>query len=398
MSEWKEIILDDVTIKITDGAHHSPKEHKGGMPMFSIKDMREQGFYYDNAKTISTDDYQKLINSGCQPEMDDILIAKDGSVLKHVFRVKDKPDYVLLSSIAIVRPDKSLIDPTFLVYTIKEPATKDLILSNFVGGSGVPRIVLKDFKQVDLSIPSLSKQKAIAEVLSSLDDKIDLLHRQNKTLEQMAETLFRQWFVEEAKEDWEEYPITELFEVRDGTHDSPKKKEIGKKLITSKHLNPNRIDFESAYYISEEDYNTVNRRSKVETKDVLFSMIGTIGNIYIEESEIIDYSIKNVGLFKTSQNINWCYFTYLWLKSDLGQEFIHENRSGSTQEYISLGSLRSIMFKLPSKDFVLEFNERVTDYFSKIKCNQIQILTLEKMRDTLLPKLMNGEVKVSVDE
>jgi type I restriction enzyme S subunit len=102
--------------------------------------------------------------------------------------------------------------------------------------------------------------------------------------------------VEEVNEDWEEISITSLFEVKDGTHDSPKPREYGKKLITSKHLNSYAIDFDNAYYISEEDYEQINRRSLVETGDILFSMIGTIGTIYLEQSDRVDYAIKNIGV------------------------------------------------------------------------------------------------------
>ena len=126
-------------------------------------------------------------------------------------------------------------------------------------------------------------------------------------------------------------------------------------------------------------------------------MIGTIGNLYLEESEDINYAIKNIGLFKTSQNPQWSYFTYLWLKSELGNRFIHENRSGSTQEYISLGSLRSISFFVESERQVIKFNSLIKDYFQKIKFNQTQIRILEKLRDTLLPKLMSGDVRIQMN-
>ena len=125
MSEWKETTLGEISLKITDGAHHSPKEFDCGKPMFSVKNMRDQGFDYNGVKTISDEDFVKLVNSGCQPQKDDILIAKDGSVMKHVFRVKGAIDYVLLSSIAIVRPDKSKVNPSYLVYAIKDPSTTD---------------------------------------------------------------------------------------------------------------------------------------------------------------------------------------------------------------------------------------------------------------------------------
>ena len=125
-------------------------------------------------------------------------------------------------------------------------------------------------------------------------------------------------------------------------------------------------------------------------------MIGTIGRIYLEQSDEVNYAIKNIGLFKTSQNLIWTYFTFLWLKSSIGEEFIHEYRSGSTQEYIALGNLRSIVFKVPTISRVEEFYNLVAPYFNKIKSNQQQIRTLTSLRDTLLPKLMSGEVKVEM--
>lgn len=279
----------------------------------------------------------------------------------------------------------------FLYYFLK-----NIDFSSFNTGSAVPSLNRNHIHEYEIQLPPLPEQKAIASVLSSLDDKIDLLHQQNQTLEALAETLFRQWFIEEVKEDWEELRIVDLFGVKDGTHDSPKQKEFGKKLITSKHLFNFYIDLNSAYFISEEDYYNINKRSKVERGDILFSMIGTIGNIYLEDSENIDYAIKNIGLFKTSQNLNWKYFTYLWLKSNLGRDFIFENISGSTQEYISLGSLRSINFKVPNIETVILFNTKVKTLFDKLYINQQQIQTLTQLRNTLLPKLMSGEVRVKV--
>lgn len=125
-------------------------------------------------------------------------------------------------------------------------------------------------------------------------------------------------------------------------------------------------------------------------------MIGTIGLTYMEQSSNINYAIKNIGLFKTSQNQDWAIYTYLWLKSSIGQQFVDEHKSGSTQEYVSLGSLRSIAFLKPPIDRLLEFNKVTSSYFSKLYLNRKQISTLVKLRDTLLPKLMSGEVRVAV--
>jgi type I restriction enzyme S subunit len=217
----------------------------------------------------------------------------------------------------------------------KQKANYDFVFYNLMGrydelvskktGSGQQNLNGKIIKEIEIDLPSLPEQKAIASVLSSLDDKIDLLHRQNKTLEAMAETLFRQWFIEEAKEDWDEVTVSSLFEVRDGTHDSPKQSPIGYPLVTSKHIGDGVLDFDSCYLISSDDYDKVNARSKVETGDILLSMIGTLGRTYLECDEV-NYAIKNIGLFKTSQNPVWKYFIYLWLNSVQGKQFVDEHK------------------------------------------------------------------------
>jgi type I restriction enzyme S subunit len=122
-------------------------------------------------------------------------------------------------------------------------------------------------------------------------------------------------------------------------------------------------------------------------------MIGTIGLIYFEQSDTINYAIKNIGLFKTSQNLNWTYYTYLWLTSLLGKDFVYSNKSGSTQEYISLTNLRNIIYCKPPLELLDSFNAGMKKIFEKIKSNTVQIQTLSKARDTLLPKLMSGQVR-----
>lgn len=188
--------LDQICKKITDGSHQSPKEDPTGYPMISVKDMTEFGFDLSKAKHISKNDFEKLVKQGCKPEVDDILIAKDGSVMKHIFRVRNADNIVLLSSIAILRPNKEIVYPDFLVYSLKNNRVKEDILNNYVSGSGVPRIVLKDFKKVELDIPNLDLQINISKKLRSLDDKIELNTQINQTLEQIAQALFKSWFVD----------------------------------------------------------------------------------------------------------------------------------------------------------------------------------------------------------
>lgn len=397
MSEWKDCKLGDAPFEIIDGdrGKNYPKKDEffehGYCLFLNTKNVTNNGFAFTELNFI-TKGKDELLRKGKLKKYDLVLTTR-GTVGNVGFYNENIAfeNIRINSGMVIIRPNG--IDERFN-YQLFNYLKKHF--GTFTTGSAQPQLPIRDLKEIPFQLPPLPEQKAIASVLSSLDDKIDLLHRQNKTLEAMAETLFRQWFVEEAQEDWKETVITELFEIRDGTHDSPKQSPVGKPLITSKHIGTNRLDIKNAYLISEDDFHNVNKRSKVETNDILFSMIGTIGLTYLEQSETVDYAIKNIGLFKASQNPDWRYYTFLWINSYLGKEFIHEYRSGSTQEYIALGSLRGIVFDVPPLNLLLEFNKVIHTYFQKIKNNMLQIHTLEKLRDTLLPKLMSGKVKVAI--
>lgn len=144
--------------------------------------------------------------------------------------------------------------------------------------------------------------------------------------------------------------FSEFLDVRDGTHDSPKRVNVGKKLITTKNLEDNRIDFTNAKNISLNDFKRINERSRVDQFDILLSMIGTVGNVYQERSAFPDYAIKNLALLKFHGDellSNWMNY---YLQSKKGQSKIHQRLSGGTQQYISLTDLRNIEITLPNRD------------------------------------------------
>ena len=196
MSEWKEIILEKVCNKITDGSHFSPKLLSNGTRIIAtVKDMGEYDFDYSKCKKISEEEYQSLLKNDCKPLKNDILFSKDGTIGK-IIVFDGKMDLVILSSIAILRPNIDLVNPKFLGYYLKSYKSQNEINENYKSGSVIPRVILKDFKRVPISLPSLPTQTAIAEILSSFDDKIELNNKINKELEDLAQTLFKRWFID----------------------------------------------------------------------------------------------------------------------------------------------------------------------------------------------------------
>lgn len=194
--EWPIVTLQDACETITDGAHASPKDCPGGLPMASVKDMARWGIDVKSSRTISPDDFEDLVRNGCQPQIGDVLIAKDGATcLDTVCEFKQPDKIVLLSSVAILRPSKRL-HSGYLRYYLDCADTRAMLKAGYVSGSAIPRVVLKDFRRAPIPLPPLAEQKAIARVLGALDDKIELNRRMNATLEAMARALFQSWFVD----------------------------------------------------------------------------------------------------------------------------------------------------------------------------------------------------------
>ncbi len=158
--------LDILCSKITDGSHTSPKAVENGYKMPSVKDMQSNGFDFSTCKQISENDYFNLVANGCRPEKNDILIAKDGSMLKYAFVQSESMDIVLLSSIAILRPKLDIVNPYYLAHYFRQQSFRETVIREHSSKGGVPRIILKNFKKIQVPIPSLEEQ---GRIVASLD-------------------------------------------------------------------------------------------------------------------------------------------------------------------------------------------------------------------------------------
>ena len=168
-SNWSKVSLDDVCTRITDGSHYSPSDVPGApYPMYSVKNMKTYGFDSASCKHITPEDFHKMQKSDCVPKLNDILVAKDGSYLKEIFICSEEKDEAILSSIAIFRPNTKVIIPEILLYLLKQPSVRKDVGDNFVSGSALPRIVLKDFKKYTFLLPPITEQLKIGTVLHTI--------------------------------------------------------------------------------------------------------------------------------------------------------------------------------------------------------------------------------------
>ena len=374
MEEWKECKLEEICTKITDGSHFSPQACQTGYPMFSVKDMHEYGFDYSNCKHISAKDFESMKNGDCVPQKGDILVAKDGSFLKQIFECKETKEEAILSSIAMFRPNQDFITPTFLCYLLKSPKVYNYIASNCVSGSALPRIVLKDFKKVSMQVPPLPTQQKIAAILSSLDDKIELNNKINTNLEQQAGALFKNWFVDfepfggKMPEGWKVGKLSDLIAVKYGK-DHKKLNDGNYPVYGSGGI---------MRYVEKFLY---------DKESVLIPRKGTLNNVfYINEPF---WSVDTI-FYTEMKKENIAKYVYFFVK---GKD-LNSMNAGSAVPSMTTEILNAIEVVIPSDEYLEKFENIVSPMFKQIKQCIIENENLTCIRDTLLPKLMNGEIEV----
>ena len=369
--------------------------------MFSVKDMEEYGFNYNDCKLISSEDFAEMKSTGCVPEKDDILIAKDGSYLKQIFICKESREEAILSSIAIFRPDKNIIEPRFLLYLLKSPQVFNYIKTNCVSGSAIPRIVLKSFKDVYMRVPeSLTEQKRISNFLEDIDNKIITNRRINENLEAQAQALFKSWFV-----DFEPFRDGEFVESELGM--IPK----GWKILSFKDFiiaSNEKAPVDSLPEYSVTNSGIIPRDSKFNKKlsksssmnkvlrknNLVFGMSRDILNWGIMEDEIGGVSSAyNVYIIdKTKVNP-----TYLRLFMVAKISYFHSLIGTAAREGQSLdkGQLMQKNIYLPKYNILQDFLSIYESINNKLSTIEQESRRLATLRDTLLPRLMSGELKVN---
>ena len=165
---WPIQSMDQVCEVVTDGSHFSPEDAGEGYPMLSVKDMGESDFDYSDCKHVSQKDYDYLVKNGCKPLAGDVLIAKDGSFFKKGFVVKEEKEQAILSSIAIMRPKKSLMNPDYLVKFLLSDKVLSTV-SSMTSGTALKRVILKKFKSMKVTVPPIDLQNEFVDFVNQVD-------------------------------------------------------------------------------------------------------------------------------------------------------------------------------------------------------------------------------------
>ena len=385
-SNWITATIDDVCTVVTDGAHNSPKSVEQGHYMASVKDFAEFGFDFSNCKQIGEEDYEKLRNQGCVPEKNDILVGKDGArYFEDIIIYKQDERPALLSSIAILRADCRKITPEFLYYTLKSPAVRKDVRDNYGSGSAIPRIVLKDFKRMPFSFPSIEEQRKITNLCSAIDAKIQINNAINENLEQQAKALYQQMFIENTCPNWIEGSLRDIADITMGQ--SPSGSSYNEDGIGTIFFQ-GRAEF-SFRFPTIRLYTTEPKRMAY-ANDILMSVRAPVGDLNIAHT---DCCIGR-GLAAIHSKTNHQSFV-LYTMFSLRKQLDVFNGEGTVFGSINRNSLNDMPILIPSDETIEEFEKIVAPMDAAIRNNYDEICRLQAVRDSLLPRLMSGELDVS---
>ncbi len=444
-SEWREYKLSEITSKITKGTTPSSKD--GGFSTTGINYIKAESVGYngriDSSKFsfISLDIHKKFKRS--QLEKNDILFSMAGVHLGKSALVKK--EYLPANTnqaLALIRHIASIVNPYYLLFFLQQKSIINFV-NNSTSQSAQPNINLQEIGNLDIYLPPLETQKKIAHILSTLDDKIELNRKMNQTLEEMAQALFKSWFVDfdpvhakagcssdeelelAAKElgiskevlelfpsefeesglgmipkGWEVLTIGNIAKVIDCLH-SKKPNDLGvdtgNVLLQLKNIQDDGLlKTVDNYFISNEDYEKWISRIEVTKNDFIITNVGRVGAVARIPSDFKAAIGRNITAIRVLEEFNYISFLHTLLTSAyMKSEINNKTDIGTILDALNVKNIPQLRFVIAPNNVMNYFEELIVPIQDQRENNQLEMQTLQKTRDTLLPKLLSGELDVS---
>ena len=391
--ERKKVPISSLCVGIYDGPHATPPKSDSGAVFLGISNFSNGRLDLSNIRYISEDDLPQWTKR-VTPKAHDIVFSYEATL--NLYAIIPDGFYGCLGRrMALMRPDERKVDYRFLYYYMFSAEWREEIERYKVNGSTVDRIPLVSFPSFTVNLPDMATQRYIAGILSELDDKIEINNKINDNLEQQAQALFQELFIENADPEWSEGTISDLGTVVGGSTPSKSKPEYytehGIAWITPKDLSVNKSKFITHGENDITELGLKNSSASIMPEGtVLFSSRAPIGYIAIAAGEVT----TNQG-FKSviPRPAIGTPFVYYFLKNALPT--IEGMASGSTFKEVSGSTMKIVPAFIPDDETLARFTEFCSPIFEQQQMLERQNQSLATLRDSLLPKLMSGEIDVS---
>jgi len=371
---WTYGVLDDAVKKGSSNISlNKIKEDEGEFPVYGAKGYVQNVSFY-------------------QQETEYLGIIKDGAGIGRVSKHPAKSS--ILATMQYIIPIEGF-DIQFVNYFLNH-----IDFEKYRTGSTIPHIYYKDYKAESFPLIPFSEQKRIVAKLDECFEAVDKarvnVEKNLNNAKELFQSQLNQIFSQKG-DGWVEKKLREVFDVRDGTHDSPKYINEGIPFVTQKNITDGGLKFDKVKFINQDDHDKFYKRSNVAFNDIIISMIGANRGMACIVDDKRLFSIKNVGLIKSNEHMNQKYILY-YLKSPLANEYVSNSSKGSAQRFIGLGKLRD--FPIP---FVpLEKQKEISFQIDQLKSQtqtlesnyQQELDALDELKKSILQKAFNGELTI----
>ena len=385
-----EVLLSDICELIVDCPHSTAVDEGKGYPLVRTPNIGKGRLIYQGMHRVSEDVYLQR-NKRATPQEDDLIFAREATA-GNVALIQEGEKVCLGQRTVLIRPNKALVNPAFLTYFLLAPKQQYNLLST-ANGATVAHVNLPTIRNLKLELPNLDVQRRIADVLSRYDALIENYQRQIKLLEEAAQRLYKEWFVDlrfpghqstpiinNLPQSWQKKKLGEIADIIMGQ--SPKSEYYNKE-----HQGLPFHQGVGSYgnrFVIDEVYSTSLTRV-AEPNSVLFSVRAPVGRLNITKNRIV------IGRGIAAINHKQGYQSYLFYL--LKERFFKDNMigNGSIFASISKDELHNLSFLVPSEHLIKRFDNIASRYDKSIMSIDNQIRNLSEARDRLLPKLMSGE-------
>ena len=405
MSNWEKVKLEDICINITDGVHNTVKDTINEQYyLLSCKNIKNGNVRIDKYdRTISKETLERL-RKRTQLAKGDVLLSSVGTIGEIAIVKEEYPHYEFQRSVAIFKPNQRYITPKFLYYSLWHKKKK---LRHLAEGAVQQCLFINPLKQFEISIPPLGEQKKIAKILGALDDKIELNNKINQNLEAQAQAIFKSWFVDfepfggKMPAGWGQGCLSDVLSViESGSRPKGGSESSGVPSIGAENIDGiGHYDYSKEKYINRDFFQNL-RHGKVNSGDILLYKDGAyVGKVSMALNgfphEICAVN-EHVFILRTNERLPSQSYLYLFLaQHSIRNKIATLGSAKAAQPGVNQSDIKGIALTIPNKRTIQAFENIASSLFSKIVQNSIQSRRLSQLRDTLLPKLMSGEIDVS---
>lgn len=426
-SNWTKVKLIDVCVQITDGAHNTVYDTPGGdCFLLSCKNIKNGAVRIGEKERRIDKKTLENLRSRTKMSIGDVLISSVGTIGETAIVKEDNPPYEFQRSVAIFKPNQRYITPKFLYYSLRHKKKK---LQHLAEGAVQQCLFINPLKEFEISIPTLEEQEKIVNVLSSLDNKIELnekinqnldwedyfsicrkiieLEEENQNLEAQAQAIFKSWFVDfepfggKMPAGWGQGCLSDVLSViESGSRPKGGSESSGVPSIGAENIDGiGHYDYSKEKYINRDFFQNL-RHGKVNSGDILLYKDGAyVGKVSMALNgfphEICAVN-EHVFILRTNERLPSQSYLYLFLaQHSIRNKIATLGSAKAAQPGVNQSDIKGIALTIPNKRTIQAFENIASSLFSKIVQNSIQSRRLSQLRDTLLPKLMSGEIDVS---